>query len=62
MNKPVLSDSFNLDDLRALRQYNSLRHVQMSREAITQEFEQSGELFEKRMAELRQKKNCPLTA
>lgn len=54
MDKPVLSDNFTLEDLRALRQYNSLRHVAMSREEISRELEHKSRLFEQRMLELRQ--------
>lgn len=35
MTKPIVSKDFNLEDIRKIREYNSLRHVQMtSREII----------------------------
>ena len=30
MMKPTLSKDFNLEDIRKIREYNSLRHVQMT--------------------------------
>jgi len=34
MNKPKLSADFTMDDLHALREYNSLRHIKMTTEEI----------------------------
>lgn len=30
MTKPIVSKDFNLEDIRKIREYNSLRHVQMT--------------------------------
>lgn len=30
MTKPMVSKEFNLEDIRKIREYNSLRHVQMT--------------------------------
>ena len=30
MNKPVVSDSFDLEDIRKIRDYNSMRHNAMT--------------------------------
>ena len=32
--KPELSPRFDVDDIRKLREYNSLRHCQMTREEV----------------------------
>ncbi len=34
MNRPVLSERFDVDDIRRIREYNSLRHANMTREEI----------------------------
>ena len=30
MNKPIISERFDLDDIRAIREYNALRHAGMT--------------------------------
>ena len=57
MTKPTLSDNFTMDDLRALREYNSLRHINMSREEISKEFAEGRERFLKQVEEIRQEKS-----
>lgn len=34
MTKPMISKDFNLEDIRKIREYNSLRHVQMTPKEI----------------------------
>jgi hypothetical protein len=35
--KPVVSKDFNLEDIRKIREYNSLRHIQMTHEEIIED-------------------------
>ena len=37
MTKPVVSKDFNLEDIRKIREYNSLRHIQMTPEEIIED-------------------------
>ncbi len=37
MMKPVVSKDFNLEDIRKIREYNSLRHVQMTPEEMIED-------------------------
>ena len=30
MNKPIISERFDVDDIRAIREYNALRHADMT--------------------------------
>ena len=34
MNRPVVSERFDVDDIRRIREYNSVRHASMTREEI----------------------------
>lgn len=34
MTKPMISENFTVEDIRKIREYNSLRHMQMSRKEI----------------------------
>lgn len=37
MTKPIVSKDFNLEDIRKIREYNSLRHVQMTPREIVED-------------------------
>ena len=37
MTKPIVSKDFNLEDIRKIREYNSLRHVQMTPREIIED-------------------------
>ena len=37
MNKPIISGRFDVDDIRKIREYNSLRHMTMSHAEIVEE-------------------------
>ncbi len=37
MNKPEISSRFDVDDIRKIREYNSLRHIHMTPEEIINE-------------------------
>lgn len=45
MMKPVVSKSFNLEDIRKIREYNSLRHVQMDPEEIIEDIRKGAEII-----------------
>jgi hypothetical protein len=45
MMKPVVSKSFNLEDIRKIREYNSLRHVQMGPEEIIEDIRKGAEIM-----------------
>lgn len=34
MNRPIVSERFDVDDIRRIREYNSVRHASMTREEI----------------------------
>lgn len=34
MSEPVVSERFDVDDIRKIREYNSLRHIQMTPDEI----------------------------
>ncbi|MEZ3434247.1 MAG: hypothetical protein K1W34_06440 [Lachnospiraceae bacterium] len=37
MTKPIISKNFNLEDIRKIREYNSLRHIQMTPKEIIED-------------------------
>lgn len=37
MTKPIISKNFNLEDIRKTREYNSLRHIQMTPKEIIED-------------------------
>ena len=37
MNKPVVSDRFDVDDIRRIREYNSMSHINMTPEEIVED-------------------------
>lgn len=43
MTKPMMSDSFNVEDIRKIREYNSLRHVKMSPKEIVDDTRKGAE-------------------
>jgi hypothetical protein len=43
MNKPVVSERFDVDDIRKIREYNSIRHMQMTPEEIVCDTKQGAE-------------------
>ena len=48
MEKPIISESFNLDDIRKIRDYNSWRHSQMTTEEIIVDIRKGAEEFQKK--------------
>jgi len=48
MTKPTVSPYFNVDDIRKIREYNSLRHMNMTSEEIIEDTKKgASELLEK---------------
>lgn len=47
--KPAVSRSFNLEDIRKIREYNSLRHVQMDPEEIIEDIHRGAEIVLERI-------------
>ena len=37
MTKPIISKNFNLEDIRKIREYNSLRHIQTTPKEIIED-------------------------
>lgn len=37
MNKPIVSERFDVDDIRKIREYNSLRHINMTPAEIVED-------------------------
>jgi len=53
MEKPEISERFDLEDIRKIRDYNSWRHLQMTREEIIAEEKKAREWFENEMEKIR---------
>ena len=53
MEKPEISERFDLEDIRKIRDYNSWRHSQMTREEMMEEYRQVREWFENEMEKIR---------
>ena len=51
MSEPVISERFDVEDIRKIREYNSLRHIQMTPEEIIADTKKGAE----RIMELLQK-------
>lgn len=49
MTKPILSKDFNLEDIRKIREYNSLRHVQMTPREIIEDTRKGAAVILERM-------------
>lgn len=44
MNKPEISERFDVEDIRKIREYNSLRHAEMTSEEIIEETRNKAEI------------------
>ena len=49
MTKPILSKDFNLEDIRKIREYNSLRHVQMTPREIIEDTQKGAAVILERL-------------
>lgn len=54
MNKPILSEQFTVDDIRKIREYNSLRHIKMTPDEIVEDIKKGAAEL---LAELRRDKS-----
>lgn len=51
MNEPVISERFDVDDIRKIREYNSLRHIQMTPEEIIEDTKKGAERIRRMLQE-----------
>jgi hypothetical protein len=51
MNKPEISARFDVDDIRKIREYNSLRHINMTPEEIVEDTKKGAERVMKMLKE-----------
>jgi len=56
MEKPILSPDFTMEDLHKLREYNSLRHVNMTTEDIIADIRKKANEMQRRIELLRTEK------
>jgi len=56
MDKPILSPHFTMEDIRNLRDYNSIRHSGMTLNELREDIRSNVEAFEKLMTERKQQK------
>jgi len=53
MEKPKLSPDFTMDDLRKLREYNSLRHINMATDELIADINKGANEMQKRIEQIR---------
>lgn len=53
MNKPIVSERFDVDDIRKIREYNSLRHINMTPAEIVEDTKKGAEVILERLQERR---------
>ena len=51
MHEPVVSERFDVEDIRKIREYNSLRHIQMTPEEIIADTKKGAERIKKMLQE-----------
>lgn len=51
MNKPTISERFDLEDIRKIREYNSLRHIKMTPAEIVEDTKKGATELLKRLKE-----------
>jgi hypothetical protein len=51
MNKPEVSERFDVDDIRKIREYNSLRHINMTPEEVVADTKKGSERVMKMLKE-----------
>ncbi|MEH2929256.1 hypothetical protein VSQ48_04935 [Candidatus Ventrimonas sp. KK005] len=54
MTKPIVSKDFNLEDIRKIREYNSLRHVQMTPKEIIEDTRKGAAVVLKKLGRIEQ--------
>jgi hypothetical protein len=58
MNKPEVSDRFDVDDIRKIREYNSLRHISMTPGEIVEDTKKGSERVMKMLVERNKVQLC----
>lgn len=53
MNKPIVSERFDVDDIRKIREYNSLRHINMTPAEIIEDTKKGAAVILERLQERR---------
>ena len=51
MSEPVVSERFDVEDIQKIREYNSLRHIQMTPEEIIADTKKGAERIKKMLQE-----------
>ena len=51
MSEPIISERFDIDDIRKIREYNSLRHIQMTPDEIIADTKKGAERIKKMLWE-----------
>jgi hypothetical protein len=51
MNKPEISERFDVDDIQKIREYNSLRHINMTPEEVVADIKKGSERVMKMLKE-----------
>ncbi len=51
MNKPIISERFDVEDIRKIREYNSLRHIKMTPAEIVEDTKKGAAELLKRLKE-----------
>lgn len=51
MSEPIISKRFDVDDIRKIREYNSLRHIQMTPDEIIADTKKGAERIRKMLQE-----------
>lgn len=51
MSEPIISERFDVEDIRKIREYNSLRHIQMTPEEIIADTKKGAERIKKMLQE-----------
>ena len=54
MTKPIVSKDFNLEDIRKIREYSSLRHVQMTPKEIIEDTRKGAAVVLKKLGRIEQ--------
>ena len=50
LEKPVISDRFDMDDIRKIRAYNSQRYLKMTKKEILADIHEGAERYRQRVA------------
>jgi len=56
MEKPILSPDFTMEDLHKLREYNSLRHINMTTDELVADIRKGANEMQRRVEQLRKEK------